>query len=132
MNIFALELNLNTILSITGIVFGVVSQLLVWIYLIASARGVQLPAYEDFRTNVTLSHLFSMLVLSFVCLTGSQAVAALCRNLLATELAGWIVTLFGAVLFIAFCRNSRSNIKTALGASLFKVVLTALALWVIC
>lgn len=131
MNIFNMEINIDTLLAITGMVFGVTSQLLVWIYMIASARGVELPVYGDFRANVNISYLFSMLVLSFLFLTGASIESVLCRNLVAALLAGWVLVLFAALVILAVRRVSRPSMRSALGATLFKVAITALILWVI-
>ena len=131
MNIFNMEINIDTLLAITGMVFGVTSQLLVWIYMIASARGVELPVYGDFRANVNISYLFSMLVLSFLFLTGASIESVLCRNLVAALLAGWVLVLFAAIVILAVRRVSRPSMRSALGATLFKVAITALILWVI-
>lgn len=126
-----MEINIDTLLAITGMVFGVTSQLLVWIYMIASARGVELPVYGDFRANVNISYLFSMLVLSFLFLTGASIESVLCRNLVAALLAGWVLVLFAALVILAVRRVSRPSMRSALGATLFKVAITALILWVI-
>lgn len=131
MNIFNMEINIDTLLAITGMVFGVTSQLLVWIYMIASARGVELPVYGDFRANINISYLFSMLVLSFLFLTGASIESVLCRNLVAALLAGWVLVLFAALVILAVRRVSRPSMRSALGATLFKVAITALILWVI-
>jgi hypothetical protein len=131
MNFFPVEISFHTMLALSGLILGGVSLLLVWVYVITAARGVNLPDYKDFRTNINLSYLFCVLVLSFLYLTGEQTVAAECMNLMAAVLGGWIVTVVATVPFLAFCRKSRSNIKLALSASLFKVILTILFLWLI-
>ena len=99
--------------------------------MIASARGVELPVYGDFRANVNISYLFSMLVLSFLFLTGASIESVLCRNLVAALLAGWVLVLFAALVILAVRRVSRPSMRSALGATLFKVAITALILWVI-
>ena len=131
MNIFNMQIDFDTLLAIIGMVFGVTTQLLVWIYMIASARGVELPVYNDFRANINISYLFSMLVMTFLFLTDASGENVLCRNLVAIQLALWALSLFGAVVIMAFRRHSRANIRSALCSSLFKLAITALILWVI-
>lgn len=131
MNVFGLNADVGIVLSIVGAVFGLIAQILIWIYMIAAVRGVQLPEYGDFRRNVNLAYLFSALLLSFVCLTSDAPALAFAQNLLIIQLGCWMVTCIGAVVMLAVRSASREHINSALGAGLFKLVLTALVLWVI-
>lgn len=123
--------NLDHILCLIGMVFGIVSQLLVWIYMIASARRVSLPEYDTFRTNVNLSFLFTMLILSFMRLSRTETAGYISILFMVIHLAAWVLTLMVSIIMLAFCRNSRENLKSAMSACLFKTMLTTLALWVI-
>ena len=128
---FDLNANVGIVLAVVGAVFGLIAQVLIWIYMIAAVRGVQLPSYGDFRRNVNLAYLFSELLLAFVCLTAEVAAVALAQNLLIIQLGCWAVTCIGAVVMLAVRSASREYINSALGAGLFKLALTALILWVI-
>lgn len=131
MNLFDLNANVGIVLAVVGAVFGLIAQVLLWIYMVAAVRGVNMPDYGDFRRNVNLAYLFSALLLSFVCLTAEIAAEALAQNLLIIQLGCWMVTCIGAVVMLAVRSSQRERINSALGAGLFKLVLTALVLWVI-
>ncbi len=125
------KLNLEIILCITGIFFGTVSQLLVWGYMISCVRLVAVPEYSTFRTNVNLAFLFSQLVLSFLYLTRFDTAGELSGLLMVIHLGLWMLTLLAGVLLMAFHRYSRDYLKSAVLSCLFKLVLAALALWII-
>ena len=130
MNFFQFNPNLQGILAITGAVFGLISQVLLWLYMIGAVRRVSVPDYMDFRNNINLAYLFSMLVLGFMCLTGSMPMVAFSQNLLIIQLICWAVTAIGAIVMLALRAGQRRYTKPALSTSLIKLLLTALALWV--
>ena len=130
MNFFNFNPNLETILAITGAIFGLIAQVLLWIYLIGTVRKAAVPEYTDFRININLAYLFSLLTLGFMCLTGSAPIVAFSQNLLVLQLALWVCTSIGVIILLAAYTRQREYTKPALSASLIKLVLTALALWI--
>lgn len=130
MHFFELNSNLEGILAITGMVFGVISLILLWIYMIGAVRKASVPDYSDFRININLAYLFSILLLGFICLTGSFHMVAFAQNLLIIQLICWVVTAIGAIVMLAVSRQQRPYTKPALSASLIKLALTALVIWI--
>ncbi len=126
-----MTLNLELILPLLGLILGTVAQIMLWAYIIDSARGARMIDFSDFRININLCFMFCLLVLSFLYLTGSQAMAVNCGLFLLLHTGLWVLTLIGSVITTIFCPNNRDELKSAITSSIYKLVLCVLAIWIV-
>lgn len=126
-----MNVNMDLIFSLLGLILTTIAQVMVWAYMIDAARGVRMIDYKDFRVNINICFLFGILVMCFMYLTRYDAAGELCMLFMLIHAAMWALTLIVSVVMMIVSAHNRGELKHAMTSSICKLLLSALAIWVV-
>lgn len=122
--------NINSIFTFFAFIMGVISVLLMWVYVIEAIKGIEAAKFYVFRRYVDTSYIASFLISLIIWLTTTEADKNLCDLFLTMSIL-WVLTILAITilsLVIDIDNTDKNNMRATLPSCFLKAFISVVIL----